>query len=98
MLKITAIGSGRERTLILEGKLIDAWITELERIWGEARAANRSVVIDLKDVTTISQQGENLLHRMMAEGATLFCCRGVLTRHVVQELERRRARQKGQKG
>ena len=94
MLKITSIDDEHQRTLVLEGKVIDPWIAELERAWGEAQSnGRRSVVVDLKDVTTISQQGENLLYRMMAEGATFFCCRGVLTRHVLQQLEQRRARQ-----
>lgn len=48
------------------------------------------VRVDLKDVTAISQHGENLLFQMLCEGATFNCCRGVLTRHVVKQLERRR--------
>jgi ABC-type transporter Mla MlaB component len=97
MLKITATDSEHQRTLVLEGKLLDPWVAELERMWGEAhQAERRKIVVDLKDVTAISQRGENLLYRMMAEGATFLCCRGVLTRHVVQQLERRRESQKGQ--
>jgi len=93
MLKITAIDGQNQRTLVLEGKLIDPWVEELERTWGDTGPEGRShVVVDLKDVTTISQRGENLLYRMMAEGAKLSCCRGVLTRHVLQQLERRRKR------
>jgi hypothetical protein len=37
---------------------------------------------------TISQEAENTLLEMMNEGAT-FRCRGVLTKHVVQQLARR---------
>jgi hypothetical protein len=96
MLKITAIDSENQRTLILEGKLIDPWIAELERAWGDTPPeGRRRVFVDLKDVTTISQRGENLLYQMMAEGASFSCCRGVLTRHVLQQLERRRNRGRG---
>ncbi len=96
MLKITAIDEENYRMLILEGKLIDPWIAELERTWGEAqRVPGRRVFVDLKDVTTISQHGENLLYRMMVEGAKFSCCRGVLTRHVVRRLENRHESQKG---
>ncbi len=91
MLKITAIDSEQQRTLVLEGSLVDPWIGELERSWTEAqgRKGTRALVVDLKDVTAISQGGENLLFQMMAGGATLICCRGVLTKHVLRRLERR---------
>jgi hypothetical protein len=91
MLKITSIDEGNYRILVLEGKLIDPWIEELEKTWGESqRVSGGKVFVDLKDVTSISQRGENLLYRMMVEGATFSCCRGVLTRHVVSRLEHRR--------
>lgn len=91
MLKITALDNEHTRTLILEGQLIDPWISELERSWSEARLSNipLSIVVDLRDVTTISQHGENVLFRMMADGVQLNCCRGVLTKHVLQQLKQR---------
>ncbi|HEX2330819.1 MAG TPA: hypothetical protein VHN74_19000 [Candidatus Angelobacter sp.] len=92
MLKITTKDYGDQRTLVVEGKLIDPWVGELEKSWTEAQrmVEQGKVRIDLKDVTVISQHGENLLLEMMREGATFNCCRGVLTRHVVKQLERRR--------
>jgi ABC-type transporter Mla MlaB component len=95
MLKITTTNSGTQRTLTLEGQLVDPWVGELEKSWTEAQHMDelRKVRVDLKDVTAISQQGENLLFQMMCEGATFNCCRGVLTRHVVKQLERRREEQ-----
>ena len=85
MFKITAIDNDSQRTLVLEGRLVDPWVAELERTWSEARDVF-SVSIDLRDVTAISDQGEALLRKMMCEGATFHCCRGVLTRHVVRRL------------
>lgn len=95
MLKITTTNSGDQRTLILEGQLIDPWVSELEKSWSDAQQMieQGKVRVDLKDVTEISQHGENLLFQMMCEGATFNCCRGVLTRHVVKQLERRSAEQ-----
>lgn len=85
MFKITAIEAQGQQTLVLEGKLVDPWLAELERTWNEMRCRGDSkMVIDLKDVTAISERGEVLLRQMMAEGAKFNCCRGVLTRHVVQ--------------
>jgi hypothetical protein len=91
MLKITAIDSNHRRTLVLEGQLVDPWISELERSWTEARMSIGvdAIVVDLKDVTAISQRGENILYRMMAEGTEFNCCRGVLTKHVLKQLKHR---------
>lgn len=96
MLKITTTESGNQRTLILEGKLVDPWVTELQKSWAKVQNKGQSqkVLVELKDVTVISQNGENLLFRMMREGAT-FSCRGVLTRHVVKQLQRRCLQQSG---
>ena len=96
MLKITTTESDNQRTLILEGKLVDPWVTELQKSWAEAQSGGQSqkVLIELKDVTVISQNGENLLFQMMREGAT-FSCRGVLNRHVVKQLQRRCLQQSG---
>lgn len=95
MLKITTKDNAGQRTLVVEGKLIDPWVTELEKSWTEAQrmVEQGKVKVDLQDVTAISQHGENLLFQMMREGATFNCCRGVLTRHVVKQLERRREQQ-----
>jgi hypothetical protein len=99
MLKITAMTSGKQRRLVLEGRLVDPWVTELKKSWTDLQLQCQpgQIEVDLKDVTAISQQGENLLFQMMSEGATFNCCRGVLTRHVVKQLERRRVEQ-GEKG
>jgi ABC-type transporter Mla MlaB component len=97
MLKITTKDDGDQRTLVVEGKLVDPWVSELEKSWTEAQrmVEQGKVRIDLKDVTAISQHGENLLFEMMREGAMFNCCRGVLTRHVVKQLQRRRQAQAG---
>src|SRR5690242_9289539 len=91
MLKITAVDTDQQRTLVLEGQLIDPWVGELERNWAEARMSigAGSIVVDLRDVTAISERGENALFRMMAEGAKIHCHRGVLTKHVLQQLKQR---------
>ena len=97
MLKITAVDGDEQQTLVLEGALVEPWVIELERSWAEAQQGNRArtVLVDLKDVTAISQRGENLLYEMMTGGATLQCCRGVLTKLVLRQLERRREMQSG---
>jgi hypothetical protein len=93
MLKISVIDSRTERRLVLEGKLIAPWIAELRSAWKAANGEieDRSLVVDLENITVLSQEGENALLELMSEGAE-FRCRGVLTKHVIQQLRRRTKR------
>ena len=90
MLKISIIDSDKERRLILEGKLIAPWTTELQRACDEARQSlrGREIVLDLKDLTVISQEGENLLDALMNEGIQVRGC-GVFAREVLRKLRGR---------
>ena len=90
MLRISVIDSRTERRLVLEGKLIAPWVGELRSAWKAANGEieNRALVVDLENITVMSQEGENALLELMSEGAK-FRCRGVLTKHVIQQLTRR---------
>jgi hypothetical protein len=90
MLKISVIDSQTQRRLVLEGKLVAPWVAELRRAWQTANVdlEGRDLVIDMVDITSISQESENALEQMMRQGAK-FRCHGVFTKHIVQELTRR---------
>ena len=98
MLKISLINSGRQRRLIVEGKLTAPWAAELRNAYQEARAdlRGRELVIEMKHVTTISQEGENVILELINEGFR-FRCSGVFTKHVVKELTRRTGRNLGKR-
>lgn len=87
MLKISTIDTQSERRLILEGKLIEPWVAELERTWVTANAdlEGRKLVVDLTDTTLISVEGKHALLELMRKGAKFACC-GVLTRYLVDQL------------
>jgi hypothetical protein len=90
MFKISIIETEGRRKLVLEGKLVPPWTTEVESAWRKAgeQLRGRKLVIDLRNVTLISPDGENTLFKLMTEGAK-FCPSGVLTRHVLKQLARR---------
>ena len=89
MLKISTIDSPIQRRLVLEGKLVEPWVSVLTRYWHTAAEGldGRKVVIDLKNVTVISEEGENALSALMSAGAK-FACEGVLNRHLLKQLRR----------
>jgi hypothetical protein len=90
MLKISIVDTFARRRIVLEGKLIPPWVSELKKTWKALAAdlAGREFVVDVGDVTFISREGENALLELMRHGAK-FQCRGVFTRHIVEQLARR---------
>ncbi len=90
MLKITPITEGSKTTLVLEGKLVGPWIDELEKTWDELRKNHpeHTLVLDLKDVTSVSDHGQQVLRQMKTSGTFFNCSRGVHTMHVLRDLMR----------
>jgi hypothetical protein len=85
MFKISTIDTRFQRKLVVEGKLVEpgnTWYDAGEGLQG------RRLVIDLANVTVISQEGENAITDLMNQGAR-FSCDGILTRHVLRRLSRR---------
>ena len=96
MLKISLIDSATQRRLVVEGKLLAPWVAELRSACEKARAdlGGRELVIEMKHITTISQEGENVILELMNRGIK-FRCQGVFTKRVVKQLTRRTSRNSG---
>lgn len=90
MLKITTFESGTKRQVVLEGKLVAPWTKELENVVRSAAAAydHLKLIIDLRSVTAISADGEDVLLTLMDQGAR-FRASGVFIRQVLKNLSRR---------
>lgn len=90
MLKISILDSVHRRRLMLEGRLVAPWTATLKSVCEQAKAdlGNRELVIDLKCVTAISEDGEKVLLELLREGIT---CRssGVFTKLVMKQLGRK---------
>jgi hypothetical protein len=87
MLKISTINGTNHRRLVLEGKLIGPWAAELRFACEVAKTdlPAGGLLIDMKSVTAISQEGESVLLELMKSGIK-FRCRGVFTRHVMKQI------------
>jgi hypothetical protein len=97
MLRISLIDNARRRRLIVEGKLLAPWAAELRSACEKARAdlRGRELIIEMKHITAISRESENLILELINEGIK-FRCDGVFTKHVVKELTRRASRNVGE--
>src|SRR2546427_11133686 len=75
MLKISIVEGRKQRRLVVEGRLVAPGSDELKAACERAGSGldGRELVIDLKNITTIGQQGETLLLELMKQGVR---CRG----------------------
>ena len=90
MFKISVVDTRSQRTLVVEGKLVEPWVAELRAAWRNASREldGRKMVIDVSSLTVISREGEHAIFDLMEEGAK-FVCVGILTRHVLQRVARK---------
>jgi len=90
MLKIAIVEGATVRRLIVEGKLVGPWAAELRSACENVNTDlfGRKLVIDLRHVTAISQEGENVLFELIQKRVK-FRCHGVFTKHVLKQVVRR---------
>ena len=90
MLRISIVDTPTQRRLVVEGKLISPWTTELRTAYDNANTdlGSRELVVDLKNLTVISHEGEDLLANLMNQGAQFRCC-GMFARLLLRELSNR---------
>ena len=80
MLRITHInGLDSAATLKLEGKLVGPWVTELARSWRELPGPRDRMRLDLSAVTFVDGPGLALLRDLLAAGARLAACSGLVS-------------------
>jgi hypothetical protein len=90
MLRVSIIDTTSQRTLVVEGKLIPPWTTELRTAYDNAKIDlnGRELVVDLKNLTTFSQAGEDLVTELIKEGVQFRGC-GLYARLLLRHLSGR---------
>lgn len=91
MFRISIADTPSRRTLLVEGTFVGPWIAELGTTWTNAdqNLGGRKLIIDLTNVTVISHDAEAAIFDLMKKGAN-FSCSGVLIKHVLKELARKK--------
>ena len=90
MLKISIVESPSQCRLVLEGKLVAPWASELRNECSKAKGDlhGRELIVDIKNLITISPEGDSVLLELMSAGVKMRGC-GVFTKHVLKQLGRR---------
>ena len=86
MLRISIVDGQRQRRIIVEGALVAAWtdglVTECEKARSDLQG--RELVVDVRGLTTVSQDGSTLLLQLMRDKVKLQC--GVYLRELLRQL------------
>jgi len=86
MLRITVDNDGGFCRLKLAGKLRGPWVPEMEKAWRSALCSPaKEIEIDIKEVTTVDDDGRELLVSMHQAGARLVA-QGVEMTALVEEI------------
>ena len=90
MLRITVVENPEGEKWILQGQLTGEFASELSTTWRSAldRSRDRLRVVDLSEVTSIDRSGEEILLRMIHQGARCVAT-GIYTKHLLEELQTR---------
>jgi hypothetical protein len=91
MFKISTIERRSQCRLIVEGKLTAPWAGELKTACDKAGAElrGRKLIVDIRNLISISPEGENVLLELMNDGVILRGC-GVFTTRILKQLAKRK--------
>jgi anti-anti-sigma regulatory factor len=84
MLRTTITDAPSEQKWILQGRLCAQWAADLCQRWNETRKSRtgRKCTVDLEDVISVDETGENTLLQMATEGAHLIATRAYM-KHIL---------------
>jgi len=89
LLRITVQERQAEIVVILEGRLEEAWVSELQKALPKrwpAEAADLHLIVDLCGLTGVDQGGESVLETLYERGAILRCA-DVMNGYLVERIE-----------
>ncbi len=77
-------------SFVLEGRLVGLWVSELEKCWQRALAAEPrgAILVNLAGVSFVDSDGIELLTRMCRQGVRLEST-GIMMNSIVEQIERR---------
>lgn len=86
MLRITILNEIGVSHFIMEGRLAGEWVKELERCWHQVMStlSPPRILVELRDVRFVDEEGWELLQQMARSGAELIAD-DLLMKSIVEE-------------
>jgi anti-anti-sigma regulatory factor len=86
MLKISVVDAAHRRRIVVEGAIVAPWADELSTAFERARAdlQGRELIVDLRGVTAISRDGENVLIQLLRHKIKVQC--GIFAKELLRQL------------
>ena len=93
-LKITMQNSDKEIEITLEGRVAGPWVAELNRVWVEtaSQLGNRTVSIDLRNVTYADAPGKKLLRDIYSQTHATLIASSPWAQYLAEEITQSQAR------
>ncbi len=87
MVRISVDDRGAALHLKLEGRLVGAWVAELEQCWRScsAQSSSRKLIVDLTDTESVDLAGKYLI-RLMHHSGVAFTARTPYMKALVAEI------------
>lgn len=87
MLRITIYNERGVTRFIMEGRLTGEWVKELEQCWRQATATPslQRILVELRDVRFVDEEGRKLL-RLMAQAGAELIADGLMMKAIVEEI------------
>jgi hypothetical protein len=86
MLKITTQTQNDTVRILVEGKLTNGFIDELERCWMECASQFKNVLVEFVNIPFVETDAKGLLSKMVAQGAMLSA-REIHMKAILKEIE-----------
>lgn len=93
-LKITIQKGDKEIGMTLEGRVAGPWVAELKRVWVEtaSQLANRTMSIDLRNVTYADAPGKQLLRDIYSQTHATLIASSPWAQYLAEEITQSQAK------
>lgn len=87
MLRAMITDTPFEQRWVVQGRLCGEWAADVTQQWAKTRSTRqgRRCVVDVEDVISVDDKGEQLLLQMMSEGCEVVARRAYM-KHLVKSL------------
>ena len=85
MFRVTVQSDADQTVLKVEGRLVQPFVRELRECWRNVSSGAKAMVLDVRSVTFVTPEGQNLLAEIYQAGGTLVAS-GPMMNSIVEKI------------